>query len=65
MSFIEEIENQLQIEAKKQMMPMQPGDVSKTWADIEELKTAFNYTPTTSIKNGVKKFIDWYKNYYL
>lgn len=65
MDFIKEIENHLQIKAEKKMMPMQPGDVNRTWADISELKTKFNYSPNTAIDQGVGKFIDWYKNYYL
>ncbi|WP_296620051.1 NAD-dependent epimerase [Marivirga sp.] len=62
--FIREIENNLGVTAEKEMLPMQPGDVNRTWADVEELKKDFNYTPKTPIETGVKNFIDWYKNYY-
>ena len=64
MDFIEEIENNLGVEAKKTMLPMQPGDVEKTWANVDELIEDHNYQPNTSIKLGVKLFIDWFKKYY-
>ena len=43
---------------------MQDGDVSETWADISELKTEFDYEPSISYKEGIKKFVNWYKIYY-
>lgn len=64
MSFISAIENQLNKEARKDMLPMQAGDVTRTWADVEDLKNDFQYTPQTSIEKGVKNFIDWFKSYY-
>lgn len=64
MRFIEAIENELEIEAKKEMLPMQPGDVTRTWADIKKLQEEFKYTPSTTIDEGVKRFIEWYKGYY-
>tara|TARA_R100000935_G_scaffold58746_1_gene97460 strand:+ start:2940 stop:3956 length:1017 start_codon:yes stop_codon:yes gene_type:complete len=64
MDFITEIENQTGIEAKKQMLPMQPGDVSRTWADVSALKKDFGYEPATSVAEGVGEFIQWYKQYY-
>ncbi|MDX1471908.1 MAG: NAD-dependent epimerase, partial [Flavobacteriaceae bacterium] len=64
MDFIEEIEEQLDIKAKKEMLPMQAGDVSRTWADVEALKRDYNYHPNTSIKKGICEFIRWYKKYY-
>lgn len=65
LDFIHEIENQIGIKAKKDMLPMQPGDVNKTWADVQGMTEDFNYVPETSIKKGVKNFINWYKTYYL
>lgn len=62
--FIKEIEINLGKEAKKTMLPMQPGDVEKTWANVDQLIKDYNYSPNTSIKEGVKSFIDWFKNYY-
>ena len=64
MDFIESIETKLGIKAKKQMLPMQPGDVYQTWADVTCLQNDYNYSPKTSISSGVESFIDWYKKYY-
>ncbi|MBU3822280.1 NAD-dependent epimerase [Flavobacteriaceae bacterium XHP0103] len=64
LDFIKEIETNLKIEAKKDMLPMQPGDVERTWANVDALINDYNYSPNTSIKDGVKSFIDWFKVYY-
>ena len=64
MDFISEIENQTGIIAKKEMLPMQPGDVTKTWADVSALEKDYDYKPETSVKKGVSNFVKWYKNYY-
>ena len=64
LSFISVIENYLNIKAIKKFKPIQPGDVIKTYADISDIKNDFNFLPTTSIKEGVPKFIDWYKLYH-
>ena len=45
-------------------MPMQPGDVYKTYADISDLKNNLGYDPSTSVEEGVSKFIDWYIDYF-
>ena len=50
--------------AKKTFLPLQDGDVSETWADVEKLKSELNYQPTVSVAEGVKNFVDWYKEYY-
>jgi len=63
-NFISTIEDCMQKRAKKEMYPMQLGDVPKTYADINELKFDFDYRPKTNIKVGVKSFIRWYINYY-
>ena len=62
--FIEAIEKKLNKTAEKKMMPMQPGDVHKTFADVNELKKDTGYQPSTSIETGVSNFIDWYVDYY-
>lgn len=62
--FIEEIEDSLGKTAQKQMMPMQPGDVNQTWADVSSLDKDFGYQPSTEIKEGISRFVAWYKNYY-
>lgn len=64
LDFIEAIESELNIKAEKNMMPIQPGDVEKTWADVNALINDYNYKPNTSIHDGVKRFISWYRNYY-
>jgi len=64
LDFINEIEKSTGKEAIKEMLPMQPGDVEKTWADVSELQQKFGYNPSTEIATGVKNFIDWYKTYY-
>jgi len=62
--FITEIEKNLGKSAEKKMLPMQPGDVERTWADVSPLKEDFGYNPSTTVKDGVKRFIDWYNSYY-
>ncbi|MBC3758980.1 NAD-dependent epimerase [Hyunsoonleella sp. SJ7] len=64
MDFIEEIEANVKKEAQKEMMPIQPGDVERTWANVDDLIDDYNYRPNTSIGDGVKSFVDWYQNYY-
>ena len=62
--FVELIEKTLNVKAKKTLLPMQPGDVSKTFADIKESQKDLNYFPKVKITEGVPKFIEWYKKYY-
>ncbi len=64
MDFIRAIENNLGTLAKKVMLPMQPGDVNQTWADISRLQKDYNYKSNTSVNKGVEAFIDWYKSYH-
>ncbi|MFS4455768.1 NAD-dependent epimerase [Maribacter sp. 2304DJ31-5] len=64
LDFIETIEENLGITAKKEMLPMQPGDVTKTWANIDDLIKDYNYSPNTSIEDGVQEFVKWHKQYY-
>ena len=61
---VEAIETVLGIKAEKKLLPLQPGDVPATYADVTEFVNDFGYKPSTSVKDGVKKFIDWYKKYY-
>ncbi|NCT11075.1 MAG: NAD-dependent epimerase [Flavobacteriia bacterium] len=61
--FIKEIENNFGVEAKKIFLPMQAGDVPRTWADISEIKK-LGYKSTTKINEGVSKFVEWFKKYY-
>lgn len=64
MDYIKATENAIGTEAKKNFMPMQAGDVQKTFADVENLKKDIGYHPNTPIDKGVVKFIDWYRKYY-
>ena len=64
MYFIKTLENALGKKANMNMLPMQPGDVKMTYANIDDLKTDFNWQPQTSIEEGLTNFIDWYTNYY-
>lgn len=62
--FIKVLENEIGIKAKKIMEPMQPGDVISTYADTTKLENWINYKPETSIREGVRLFVQWYKNYH-
>lgn len=63
--FISTLENLLQKKANKKMLPMQAGDVYTTYADVSELIKNFDYKPNTPIQTGLKKFVEWYKDFYL
>lgn len=64
MDFIQILEDTLGMEAKKNMMPMQPGDMKVTYADISKSQEMLGYEPETGIEEGIEKFIDWYREYY-
>ena len=64
MDYIETLERCLGMEAKKEYLPMQPGDVYQTYADVTELMRDYDFKPDTSIEEGLQKFVDWYRNYY-
>jgi UDP-glucuronate 4-epimerase len=64
MDYIEALELSLGRRAKKELLPLQPGDVPDTFANIDDLVSNFNYKPTTTIKQGIRSFTSWYKNYY-
>lgn len=64
MRYIEVLEENLGKKAIKNMLPMQPGDVAATWADVDDLRDAVGYHPTTTVEEGVKNFVEWYKDYY-
>jgi UDP-glucuronate 4-epimerase len=61
--FIEAIEEALGRKAKKNFLPMQPGDVPATWADVDDLARDFGYAPAVPIRVGVKRFVDWYLDF--
>ena len=62
--FIEIIEKCLGKKARKNFLPMQPGDVVRTYANIDNLYNEIGYKPITHIEEGLQKFVDWYKSYY-
>lgn len=62
--FIECLEKSIGKKAIKNMLPMQPGDVKETYADISGLRDAAGYAPTTSIEEGVENFVGWYRDFY-
>jgi len=64
MHYIETLENCLGKKADMEMLPLQPGDVPDTYANVEELVNDMGYKPATSVEDGVAKFVDWYKGYY-
>ena len=64
LDFVSEIEKNIGILANKTYLPLQDGDVSETWADVEQLKSELNYEPKVSVAEGVKNFVEWYKEYY-
>ncbi len=64
LNFIEVIEKTLGIKAKKNFLPIQPGDVEKTFADISDSKRDLGFSPQIQIRDGVPKFIDWYREYF-
>ena len=64
MVFIETLEKVLGKEAQKEFLPMQPGDVYQTYADVSELEKDFGFKPATTIEKGLQKFADWYRGYY-
>lgn len=63
--FIETLENSLGRKATKNFLPLQPGDVINTWADVDDLVENFDYQPNTSIQEGIQQFVDWYKEMYV
>lgn len=63
--FIRVLEEAIGIEAKKEFLPMQPGDVYQTYADVTDLMEVTAFKPQTAIEEGISKFIEWYQEYYL
>jgi UDP-glucuronate 4-epimerase len=63
-NYVEALERSLGIKANKIFLPMQPGDLPETYADINDLKKVIQYKPNTNIQDGIDKFVMWYKNYY-
>jgi UDP-glucuronate 4-epimerase len=64
MDYIEMLERCLGKTAEKQMLPLQPGDVPDTYADVEDLVRDTGYKPDTPVEVGIARFVDWYRSYY-
>ncbi|MDR7306055.1 NAD-dependent epimerase [Rhodoferax saidenbachensis] len=62
--YIEELEKALGKKAEMELLPLQPGDVPDTSADVTDLVEQFHYKPVTSIEHGITKFVDWYREYF-
>lgn len=64
MTYIEQLETSLGIEAQKDMLPKQPGDIDATHAAVDDLFAAVGYRPQTTIETGIARFVDWYRDWY-
>jgi UDP-glucuronate 4-epimerase len=64
LDFINIIEEVLGKKARKNLLPMQPGDVPSTFADIDDLMEDVSFKPATSVEDGIRRFIEWYREYY-
>ena len=64
LDYIGAIEEALGMKAAKELLPLQPGDVPDTYADVDDLVKEFNYKPSMSVNQGVSNFIEWYKKYH-
>jgi UDP-glucuronate 4-epimerase len=64
MGFIEAIEQALGKAAEKNFLPLQDGDVPATYADVSELAAWTGFKPATAVRDGVARFVDWYRCYY-
>jgi UDP-glucuronate 4-epimerase len=62
--YIEVLEDCLGRKAERNLLPLQPGDVPDTWADVEDLVRDVGYRPSTPVEVGVRRFVDWYRDYY-
>lgn len=62
--YIELLEECLGLKAELNLLPMQPGDVPNTWADVQDLADEVGYRPSTSVEEGVRRFVDWYLEFY-
>ena len=62
--YIDVIEEALGKTAQRNLLPLQPGDVPDTYADVSELVEDLDYRPETTIEVGVRRFVDWYRSYY-
>ena len=64
LTLIELLEKEIGKKSERQLLPMQPGDVPKTFADVEDLIKITGFSPVIPIEEGVKRFVRWYRDYY-
>jgi UDP-glucuronate 4-epimerase len=64
MDFVRAIEKELGVKARINYMPIQPGDVTATQADVSALKREVGYEPSTTVEEGIREFVKWYRGYY-
>jgi UDP-glucuronate 4-epimerase len=64
LDFVEAIEEALGKKVVKNFLPLQPGDVPATWADVADLSADFGYQPSTPVEVGIRRFVEWYRGYY-
>ena len=64
MDFVRAVEKELGCDAKINYLPMQPGDVPETYADVDDLIRDVDFKPSTTVQEGIHKFVEWYRNYY-
>jgi UDP-glucuronate 4-epimerase len=64
LEFIDTLEQCLGRKAERRMLPMQPGDVPQTFADVESLTRDVGFHPNTTLREGLRRFTDWYREYY-
>ena len=62
--YVDAIEAACGVTAVRNYMPLQPGDVLATWADVEDLTQATGFRPCTSVEDGVRAFVEWYRDFY-
>jgi UDP-glucuronate 4-epimerase len=64
LEFISVLEARLGVKAKLNLLPIQPGDVPATWADVADLMADVGFSPATTIDEGIGRFVEWYRGYY-
>jgi len=64
MDYIAALENALGKKAEMDLLPLQPGDVPDTYANVDDLVEQFGYKPSTTVEEGVGRFVEWYRDYF-
>ena len=64
LEYVEAIEDELGMKAERELLPMQLGDVPDTYADVSDLERMVGYRPNTPVREGVRRFVEWYRDYY-